>query len=134
MGTQRSPHTKVFVQRDFSDGMLVKFQTRYPQELEGRVDAATYDTTINTINDMFNKAESLGTRTCCESCFACLTAYISLMCMDTLYEKTLKSVRHYIEEQNQNVYMCRGVTLIDPAERGLRILEINISSIESSQR
>lgn len=28
---------KVFVQRDYSEGTLVKFQTRFPQELEGRV-------------------------------------------------------------------------------------------------
>lgn len=28
---------KVFIQRDYSEGTLVKFQTRFPQELEGRV-------------------------------------------------------------------------------------------------
>uniref|UniRef100_A0A0B6YGB5 Ras modification protein ERF4 n=2 Tax=Arion vulgaris TaxID=1028688 RepID=A0A0B6YGB5_9EUPU len=131
---QQSPHTKVFVQRDFSDGLSVKFQTRYPTELEGRVDKATYEITINTINDMFADAESIGTKTCFESCFACLTAYTSLLCMDTLYEKTLKKVRRYTEEQNHAIYMSRGVMLIDPAERGLRILEINIYSIETQQR
>ncbi|BFZ01539.1 hypothetical protein BsWGS_04578 [Bradybaena similaris] len=134
MDTQRSPHTKVFVQRDFTDGISVKFQTRYPPELEGRIDRSTYETTINKINDMFAEAESLGSRTYCESCFACLSAYIALTCMDTLYEKTLKKVRHYLEEQNQNIFMPRGVMLIDPAERGLRILEIDISSVETPQQ
>ncbi|XP_059161526.1 golgin subfamily A member 7-like [Physella acuta] len=134
MDTQRSPHTKVFIQRDFSEGIPVKFQTRYPPELEGRVDRSTYETTINTINEMFAEAESLGSRTYCESCFACLTGYIALMCMDTYYEKTLKKVRRYLEEQNQTIYTSRGVTLIDPAERGLRILEIDISSIDTPQR
>lgn len=28
---------KVFIQRDYSEGTLVKFQNRFPQELEGRV-------------------------------------------------------------------------------------------------
>lgn len=28
---------KVFVQRDYSEGTLVKFQTRFPTELEDRV-------------------------------------------------------------------------------------------------
>lgn len=28
---------KVFVQRDYSEGTTVKFQTRFPQELESRV-------------------------------------------------------------------------------------------------
>ncbi|KAI8789168.1 golgin subfamily A member 7 [Biomphalaria glabrata] len=134
MDQQRSPHTKVFIQRDFSDGIPVKFQTRYPPELEGRVDRATYERTINTINEMFADAESLGSRTYCESCFACLTGYIALLCMDTYYEKTLKKVRIYLEEQNQTIYMSRGVMLIDPAERGLRILEIDISSMDTPQR
>ncbi|RUS82784.1 hypothetical protein EGW08_009448 [Elysia chlorotica] len=134
MDAQQSPHTKVFIQRDFSDGIAVKFQTRYPPELEGRVDRATYERTINNINEMFAEAEALSTRTCCESCFACLTAYIALMCIDTYYEKTLKKVRKYLEEQNQTIYMSRGVMLIDPAERGLRILEIDISSIDTPQR
>lgn len=30
-------YMKVFVQRDYSDGTSVKFQTRFPPELEGRV-------------------------------------------------------------------------------------------------
>lgn len=28
---------KVFIQRDYSEGTVVKFQTRFPTELEGRV-------------------------------------------------------------------------------------------------
>jgi len=134
MDIQRSPHTKVFVQRDFTDGVAVKFQTRFPPELEGRIDRNTFEQTINTINGMFAEAESLSSRTYCESCFACLTAYIILMCMDTYYQKTLKRVRRYIEEQNQRVYMSKGVMVIDPAERGLRILEIDISSMDTIQR
>lgn len=30
-------YMKVFIQRDYSDGTSVKFQTRFPPELEGRV-------------------------------------------------------------------------------------------------
>lgn len=33
-------YQKVFVQRDYSDGTSVKFQTRFPAELEGRVSVA----------------------------------------------------------------------------------------------
>lgn len=28
---------KIFIQRDYSEGTMVKFQTRFPPELEGRV-------------------------------------------------------------------------------------------------
>lgn len=30
-------YMKVFIQRDYSEGTSVKFQTRFPPELEGRV-------------------------------------------------------------------------------------------------
>ena len=36
-GTPQLNYMKVFVQRDYSDGTSVKFQTRFPAELEGRV-------------------------------------------------------------------------------------------------
>lgn len=35
-------YMKIFVQRDYSDGTSVKFQTRFPSELEGRVCLASY--------------------------------------------------------------------------------------------
>ena len=32
------PHcTKVFIQRDYSEGTAVRFQTKFPQELDGKV-------------------------------------------------------------------------------------------------
>lgn len=34
---QSSNCTKVFVQRDYNDGTTVKFSTKFPQELEGKV-------------------------------------------------------------------------------------------------
>lgn len=33
---------KVFIQRDYSDGTMVKFQTRFPTELENRVSIFTF--------------------------------------------------------------------------------------------
>lgn len=118
---------KVFIQRDYTDGTPVKFQTKFPVELEGKIDAIAFQETVSTINNMYNEAESLGGRTYCESCFACLTAYLSYLCMDTHYEKVcLKKIGRYIEDQNQNIYVPRGLMIVDPAERGLRTLEICI--------
>lgn len=34
---QANPGIKVFVQRDYSDGTMIKFQTRFPPELEDKV-------------------------------------------------------------------------------------------------
>ena len=36
---------------------------------------------------MYMEAETLSSRTYCESCFACLTAYLAYLCMETHYEK-----------------------------------------------
>lgn len=120
--------TKVFLQRDFSDGTSVKFQNKFPQELEGKIDRSVLERTINAINEIYAEAESLSSRTYCESCFACMTAYIAYLCMDTYYEKCLKRVARYIEEQNKTVFIPQGLMVIDPAERGLRVLEICIIS------
>lgn len=75
-------YMKVFIQRDYSDGTSVKFQTRFPPELEGRVNiinsasahflwSSTFHThiallqierqqfeaTINKLNEYFAEAE-----------------------------------------------------------------------------
>lgn len=42
--------------------------------------------------------------------------------MSFYFLQTLKKVRKYLEEQNQNIYISRGVMIVDPAERGLRIV------------
>lgn len=125
---------KVFIQRDYTNGTQMCFQTKFPSELEGKIDPATFQETVNTLNRMYLEAETLNGKTYCESCLACLTAYLSYICFDTHYEKMLKKIRHFIEEQNRNVYLPRQLMLIDPVERGLRVLEICILSDSSGGR
>ena len=55
-----------------------------------------------------------------------MTAYLIFFCMDSHYDKTLKKVARYIAEQNEQVYLPRGLMLTDPIERGLRCIEIAI--------
>ncbi|XP_021357528.1 golgin subfamily A member 7-like [Mizuhopecten yessoensis] len=115
---------KVFVQRDFSDGTSIKFHTKFPPELDGKIESEQFVRTVTQLNSMFYEAESLGSRNYCESCMACLTAYMSYICFDTHYEKMLKKIKKFVEEQNQTIYSSRGLLLVDPVERGLRVLEI----------
>ncbi|KAL5022765.1 hypothetical protein ScPMuIL_001920 [Solemya velum] len=117
---------KVFIPRDYSDGTTVRFVTKYPPELDGRIDPKLLQQTVITLNSMYCEAETLSGKTYCESCFACLTAYLSYICFSTHYEKTLKKIKRYVEDQNQTVYVPRGLMVIDPVERGLRTLEICI--------
>ncbi|KAI0213304.1 Golgin subfamily A member 7B [Lamellibrachia satsuma] len=122
-----SPHcAKVFIQRDYSNGTHVKFLKDFPPELEGKIDRQTFDSTVTQLNTMFAEAEMLCSSTYCENCFACLTAYLIYLCMDTHYEKMLKKINRYIQEQNDTVFVPRGLMLVDPSERGLRVIEICI--------
>ncbi|XP_049590488.1 golgin subfamily A member 7 [Syngnathus scovelli] len=118
--------TKVFIQRDYSSGTRCKFVTKFPAELESRLDRQHFEETIQTLNNLYAEAEKLGGKSYLEGCLACLTAYTIFLCMDTQYEKVLKKVTRYIKEQNEKVYMPRNLLLTDPIERGLRVVEITV--------
>lgn len=34
---------KIFIQRDYTDGTMVRFQTHFPQELEGKVSCQLFN-------------------------------------------------------------------------------------------
>ncbi|CAG0910381.1 unnamed protein product, partial [Cyprideis torosa] len=78
---------KIFIQRDYSEGTAVQFQSSFPPELEGRISSEIFERTLSEINGIFAEAESLSCATYWHSCLACLTGYLSLLCCDTGYEK-----------------------------------------------
>nr|CAG4641350.1 EOG090X0IRX [Eulimnadia texana] len=127
-GAPKSPCQKVFVQRDYSEGTSVRFQNKFPAELEGKIDREKFEYTINTMNEVYAEAERMSCSSCCEGCFACLTAYLLYCCTDTHYEKCLKKVAKFIIEQNERVFVPHGLLIIDPVERGLRVVEICVFS------
>eukprot|EP00794_Sanderia_malayensis_P005673 gene5673-6369_t len=86
---------KTFIQRDFTLGTAVRFQEKFPLELDGRLPEAQFDATIKHINSIFDEAEKGG------------------LCM--------KKLAHYINEQNESVYVPRGLMIVNPMERGLRV-------------
>lgn len=116
---------KVFIQRDYSDGTVVKFQTRFPPELDGRIERQAFEHTIMKLNEYFALAEKATCSTYCEGCLACLTAYLIYICKETHYEKCLRKVSKFVAEQNERVYQPRGLIVTDPSMRGLRVIEIS---------
>uniref|UniRef100_A0ABK0M048 Golgin subfamily A member 7 n=1 Tax=Rattus norvegicus TaxID=10116 RepID=A0ABK0M048_RAT len=153
MRPQQAPVSgKVFIQRDYSSGTRCQFQTKFPAELENRCDASMpespaasvvlqvnlccpfsqhvdrqqFEETVRTLNNLYAEAEKLGGQSYLEGCLACLTAYTIFLCMETHYEKVLKKVSKYIQEQNEKIYAPQGLLLTDPIERGLRVIEITI--------
>ncbi|XP_076241570.1 golgin subfamily A member 7 [Calliopsis andreniformis] len=117
---------KVFIQRDYSEGTMVKFQTQFPPELQSRLDRQSFEYTINQLNNYFAEAERASCSTYCEGCLACLTGYLIYICTETHYEKCLRKVAKFVCEQNDRVYKPRGLLLTDPMMRGLRLIEISV--------
>ncbi|CAG0922735.1 unnamed protein product [Notodromas monacha] len=117
---------KVFIQRDYTEGTGVKFETRFPQELEGKIDRQVFEDAINEINSVFAEAEHLSCSSCLSGCLACLTGYFTLCCMETHYEKCLKKVSRLIYRRNERDFIPKGLMLGEPVERALRVIEITI--------
>ncbi|KAA0184035.1 hypothetical protein HAZT_HAZT011022 [Hyalella azteca] len=63
---------KVFIQRDYSEGTSVKFQTKFPQELNGKVffiwaiEPSIFEQMLNTVNSMYAEAEQMSCGRYCE--------------------------------------------------------------------
>uniref|UniRef100_A0A8C6UHY1 Golgin A7 family, member Bb n=1 Tax=Neogobius melanostomus TaxID=47308 RepID=A0A8C6UHY1_9GOBI len=118
--------TKVFIQRDYSEGTLCRFQSKFPSELDNRIERSLLEETVKTLNSYYVEAEKIGGQSYMEGCLACATAYFVFLCMETRYEKVLKKISGYIQEQNEKIYAPRGLLLTDPLERGMRVLEISV--------
>uniref|UniRef100_A0A096MQM7 Golgin subfamily A member 7 n=2 Tax=Euarchontoglires TaxID=314146 RepID=A0A096MQM7_PAPAN len=97
-----------------------------PGHLSHQIDRQQFEETVRTLNNLYAEAEKLGGQSYLEGCLACLTAYTIFLCMETHYEKVLKKVSKYIQEQNEKIYAPQGLLLTDPIERGLRVIEITI--------
>ncbi|XP_061693257.1 golgin subfamily A member 7B [Syngnathoides biaculeatus] len=117
---------KVFVQRDYSEGTLCRFQTKFPPELDNRIERNLLEETVKTLNSYYVEAEKIGGQSYLEGCLACATAYVIFLCMETRYEKVLRKITSYIQDQNEKIYAPRGLLLTDPIERGMRVLEISV--------
>lgn len=79
--------SKVFIQRDYSEGIGVKFETKFPNELQGKIEVGEFEEVIDRINSIYSDAEKLTASTYFENCLACLTGYLLLICIPTNYEK-----------------------------------------------
>lgn len=119
-----TPSRKVYVHRDYSQGLTLRYSTAMPPLLQGRIPDDLFEAAIGNINQILAAAERGSMSAYAESFCACLTGYLIYLCMDTLYERSLKEVSQLIEEYNRTVFMPRRLMLIDPSQRGLRVIEI----------
>nr|XP_020457546.1 golgin subfamily A member 7B isoform X1 [Monopterus albus] len=125
-----SLETKVFIQRDYTEGTVCRFQTKFPSELDNRIERTLLEETVKTLNSYYVEAEKIGGQSYLEGCLACATAYIIFLCMETRYEKVLRKISGYIQEQNEKIYAPRGLLLTDPIERGMRVVSFTVLSVQ----
>ncbi|VDO66648.1 unnamed protein product [Schistosoma curassoni] len=94
MGSEERPNNsmvpceRIFIQRDYSSGTAVRFQTLpMPLQLRGRIPPNRYADAIARLNKLFDEAETINSSVCLENLFGCLTAYLIFLCMKTHYDK-----------------------------------------------
>ena len=124
---QQHQAKKIFIQRDYSAGTMIKFQTKFPAELEGLIERQHFDHLVNTLNKMYHQAET-SWYSYFESCLACLSAYLLYICIETHFSRNMRKISAFIDNQNDTFWEPRGLHVVDPIERGLRVIEIVIRS------
>jgi len=117
---------KIYVERDYSQGLEVRFQRNFPALLDGLIEPEDWYYAIDTINKLFEVAESVNSGSVSETLVGFFTCYLVRLCTKTRYEKKLVEVRKFIDEQNRKVFIPTGLYITDPIERGFRVLEISI--------
>lgn len=80
--------------------------------------------TITKINSFFEEAEAHTSSLYWRNFANCLVGYVADFCLANPYDKHMKEMSAYVQEQNKLVYNPRGLVLIDPLDRGLRVIEI----------
>ncbi|VDQ07565.1 unnamed protein product [Trichobilharzia regenti] len=124
------PCERIFIQRDYSSGTAVRFQTLpMPLQLRGRIPANRYADAITRLNKLFDEAETITSTVCLENLFGCLTAYLIFLCMKTHYDKVLQKVTLAVADLNEKLFLPNGLLMIDPSERGLRVVSFIIAMI-----
>ncbi|KAI0978874.1 hypothetical protein GJ496_005366 [Pomphorhynchus laevis] len=123
--TQGAPN-KLYVQRDYSHGIEVKFNEDFPVQLTGKIDKQQYTAIIRQINEYYALAERISFHSVLENCLGCLTAYLTMLCIPTQYEKYARQASEFVEESNVHILNPRGINLGDPMDKGLRCIEITI--------
>lgn len=117
------PH-EVYVARDYSKGVEpTRFERVIPKELEQRVSEHDFLILVDTINDFFREAEEVGWKTFLEGLFGCLSCFAIFLFYKSTYKRAMERMHEFIHEQNQTVFLPRGVRVKNPLFNGTLHLE-----------
>ncbi|VDM56954.1 unnamed protein product [Angiostrongylus costaricensis] len=114
---------KIFIPRDYSQGLNVHFETHFPMAFRGKV-------TLYCSNSCFYLQVCLAT--ILETLLGCATCYCSRLISDTIYQKKMNTLSEFIDQENQQTYNPAGFHIINPMQRGLRT--VCVVRVDSSPR
>lgn len=124
---QRRPPKRVLVDRDYRQPYSIRFSVAFPTVLRGRVSEENFEYTVSQINCMFEEAESYTCKTCSQTLLGYFTVGFIYNCWDSKYERCIKQVSKFVEEQNMRVYAPLGLFIKDPALKAFRNIELEIT-------
>ncbi|KAA0188016.1 Golgin subfamily A member 7 [Fasciolopsis buskii] len=104
------------------DRLSSRFLPSFHCPVHLRINPSQFADAINRLNDLFDEAESITPGVFMENVLGCLTAYLAFLCIQTHYEKVLQQVTLAVKDLNETVFIPCGLLMIDPAERGLRVV------------
>eukprot|EP01125_Pyxidicula_operculata_P016264 TRINITY_DN5574_c0_g1_i2.p1 TRINITY_DN5574_c0_g1~~TRINITY_DN5574_c0_g1_i2.p1 ORF type:complete len:133 (-),score=9.12 TRINITY_DN5574_c0_g1_i2:96-494(-) len=118
------PGTRIFVQRDWSHGVGIRFSEKFPDELKEIVDSSEFTNTIARINQYFDEAEKSNIYTFAEGCLGCLTCFSSFLLIESRYSRFMRLMNQFRESENKNVYRSKNLEWLDPEEIGFMRVRI----------
>uniref|UniRef100_A0A1I7X8M2 Ras modification protein ERF4 n=1 Tax=Heterorhabditis bacteriophora TaxID=37862 RepID=A0A1I7X8M2_HETBA len=113
---------KVFVQRDYTSGLNLKFSAYYPLDISSKVNEETWNKFITDLNHQYECAEKVTVISIFETLLGCSTCYLSRLCTRPTFYKKLDEISDYLDQVNKEIMIPRGLYVQNPVEKGFRVL------------
>ncbi|KAF9920994.1 hypothetical protein FBU30_009031 [Linnemannia zychae] len=122
-----TPRMIVRIDRDHNIGdEATRFECeQFPEEFLGRITRAEFKGSVEGINRCMEVAEE-SLWNCFDTILDCLSAYTAKHCCGTHYQRSIRKMEAFIEEENKRVYHPAQMHLRDPQKVGMIYLEFEL--------
>ncbi|KAF9898474.1 Golgin sub A member 7, partial [Lobosporangium transversale] len=91
---------------------------QFPEEFVGRISIQQFKKTVEGINECMRDAEQ-SMLNCLDTLLDCLTAYTAKHCFGTHYQRAIRRMEEFIEQENRQIYHPARMHLRDPQKVGM---------------
>ncbi|KAG9066727.1 hypothetical protein KI688_012636 [Linnemannia hyalina] len=122
-----TPQVIVRIDRDHNIGdEATRFECeQFPEEMLGRVTRAEFKRSVEGVNNCMEVAEE-SLWNCFDTLLDCLSAYTAKHCCGTHYQRSIRKMEMFIQEENRRVYHPARMHLRDPQTVGMIYLEFEL--------